>query len=273
MPAPSGLSPDNISSLQRHIRRKVLQWKGQRYYRATPKDIEDCQQDCWVKLLEVGPECPKLNSELDGVCQEKLYGYTYGGQPRTRIGAWDTVALDDVWREVSERPGPDYLEQQIEVRVMLLEAWSRASTLEQQALSLSGGEPGGISEDEMRQHGWKPGNFRAAVRQFRARLEPPPVPTPRQKTKPTPAPANFISMKDACALVGMSPANFWSLAQRQQWPTMYFADRSAAVQRSGAKILYIERSIVETYIAEKNSRPARKPRGSRAAGHGRRAQN
>jgi hypothetical protein len=32
-------------------------------------------------------------------------------------------------------------------------------------------------------------------------------------------------MKEASAMVGLSPTTFWSLAQPQQWPTMYFAER------------------------------------------------
>jgi hypothetical protein len=33
-------------------------------------------------------------------------------------------------------------------------------------------------------------------------------------------------MKEASAMVGLSPTTFWSLAQPQQWPTMYFAERN-----------------------------------------------
>jgi hypothetical protein len=32
-------------------------------------------------------------------------------------------------------------------------------------------------------------------------------------------------MKEASAMVGLSPTTFWSLAQPQQWPTTYFAER------------------------------------------------
>jgi hypothetical protein len=75
-------------------------------------------------------------------------------------------------------------------------------------------QPGGISEEEMPQYGWNPQHFRAAVRQFRSRLEAPPTPTPRQKAAPDTPPQNYLTMKQAGERLGMRPGNFWSLAQR-----------------------------------------------------------
>ena len=110
-------------------------------------------------------------------------------------------------------------------------------------------QPGGISEEEMRQYGWNPQHFRAAVRQFRSRLEAPPTPTPRQKAAPNTPPQNYLTMKQAGERLGMRPGNFWSLAQHQGWPLLYFADRSTAQQRNAHRVLYVEAEVVDAQTA------------------------
>jgi hypothetical protein len=181
--------------------------------------------------------------------------------------------LTDVWAEVSKWPGPDHIEKQIIARLELMDAYSQAFNIEREAISLSGGEPGGISEDEMRQYGWNPQHFRAAVRQFRSRLEVPPVPTLRPKAVPNTPPENYLTMKEAAERLGMRPGNFWSLARRQRWELLYFAERNPKVQRTGAKVLYIQREVIDAYLAAKANAPVRRTRGRRTASNDGRAQN